>query len=102
VEIDAGEQTRLRVLTERGNQAFEVETQVGHHSNRLIGLEINAIDHHAKRTLQRMIEMNLGASDLATRRLHDLLTEYFSLTPAHSAVRAHAVKGAGALQRIHA
>ncbi len=30
VEIGVGDQTRLRVLTEKGNQAFEVEALVAH------------------------------------------------------------------------
>lgn len=84
VNIGVGDQTRLRVLTEKGNQAFEVGAVVAHRSEQLIGLEINAIDHHAKSTLRRMIEMNLGTPNLATRSLPVLLKANFSASPAPS------------------
>jgi len=84
VGVGVGDQTRLRVLTEKGNQAFEVGAVVAHRSEQLIGLEINAIDHHAKSTLRRMIEMNLGTPNLATRSLPVLLKANFSASPAPS------------------
>jgi len=85
VGIGIGDQTRLRVLTEKGNQAFEVEALVAHRSEQGIGLAINAIDRHAKNTLQRMIEMNLGTPDLALRTLPALLRENFSARTAYPA-----------------
>ena len=85
VGIGIGDQTRLRVLTEKGNQAFEVEALVAHRSGQGIGLAINAIDRHAKNNLQRMIEMNLGTPDLALRTLPALLRENFSARTAYPA-----------------
>jgi hypothetical protein len=82
VEIRVGDRTRLRVLTEKGNQAFEVDTFVVHRSEQGIGLEIDSIDHHAKSTLHRLIEINLGTLDLATRTLPVLLKANFSASPA--------------------
>lgn len=82
VEIKIGDQTRLRVLTEKGNQAFEVGVLVAHRSEQGIGLEINSIDNHAKSILHRLIEMNLGTLDLATRTLPVLLKANFSTSPA--------------------
>jgi hypothetical protein len=83
-EIGVGDQTRLRVLTEKGNQAFEVEALVVHRSEQGIGLEIDAIDHHAKSTLHRLIEMNLGTLDLASRTLPALLKANFSASATQS------------------
>ena len=80
-EIRVGDQTRLRVLTEKGNQAFEVEALVAHRSEQGIGLEISSIDHHAKSRLHRMIENNLGTPDLASRTLPVLLKANFSASP---------------------
>ena len=82
VEINVGDETRLRVLTEKGNQAFEVEALVAHQSEHIVGLEISAMDHHAKGTLRRLIETNLGAPDLASRTLPVLLKANFSASPA--------------------
>ncbi len=79
VEIEVGDQTRLRVLTEKGNQAFEVDAFVVHRSEQGIGLEINVIDHHAKSALRRLIEMNLGTLDLASRTLPVLLEANFRM-----------------------
>ena len=101
-EIGAGDHARLRVLTEKGNQACEVETRVAHRSEQLIGLEINSIDHHAKNTLHRLIEMNLGTLDLASRTLPILLQENCVLSRGLSAGRTHARNGADAPQRVHA
>lgn len=81
-EIRVGDRTRLRVLTEKGNQAFEVETFVVHRSEQRIGLEIDSIDHYAKSTLHRLIETNLGTPDLASRTLPVLLKANFSASPA--------------------
>lgn len=78
VEIRAGDRVRLRVLTEKGNQAFEVDALVAHRSEQGIGLEIESIDRHAKITLYRLIEMNLGTLDLAARELPALLKVKFS------------------------
>jgi hypothetical protein len=93
VEIGIGDQTRLRVLTERGNQAFEVDAVVVHRSEQGIALEINAIDHHALSTLHRLIEMNLGTVDLATRTLPVLLRENFTTSPAQAGNRARSGYG---------
>jgi hypothetical protein len=82
VEIKVGDETRLRVLTEKGNQAFEVEALVAHRSERIVGLEISAIDHHASGTLHRLIETNLGNPDLALRTLPVLLKANVSPGPA--------------------
>jgi hypothetical protein len=87
-EIRVGDQTRLRVLTEKGNQAFEVEALVAHRSDQGIGVEFGCIDHHAKSTLQRLIEMNLGTSDLAARTLPALLDANFCAAPAPPAALA--------------
>ena len=81
-EITVGDKTRLRVLTEKGNQAFEVEALVAHRSEQGIGLEIKSIDHHAKSTLRRLFEANLGTAELASRSLHVLLEANFSADPA--------------------
>jgi hypothetical protein len=81
VKIRVGDQTRLRVLTEKGNQSFEVDALVAHQSNQGIGLEIHSIDRHAKSTLYRLIEMNLGSLDLAARTLSAMLkTNCFVIT----------------------
>ncbi len=88
VEIVVGDQTRLRVLTEKGNQAFEVEALVAHRSEQGVGLEFGCIDHHAKKTLYRLIEMNLGTLDLASRSLPVLLKAN-SRTPAQGRETCH-------------
>lgn len=72
-DIGAGDTLRLRILTERGNQACEVETLVVHRSDGLIGLEIISLDSHARNTLRQLIEMNLGPLELAARTLPVLL-----------------------------
>jgi hypothetical protein len=74
-EIGAGDQARLRVLTEKGNQAFEIDALVAHRLGQFIGLEISAIDHHARSTLRQLIEMNLGTLEPAARTLPALLEE---------------------------
>ena len=84
VETRIGDKTRLRVLTEKGNQAFEVEAFVVHRSEQGIGLEIDSIDEHAKSGLRRLIEMNLGTLDLASRTLPVLLETNFSKSTAPS------------------
>ena len=71
--IEVGDQIRLRLLTEKGNQAFEVEVLVAHRSEELAGLEISAIDRHARRSLHQLIQMNLGTPELASRTLAALL-----------------------------
>jgi hypothetical protein len=81
VEIRVGDETRLRVLTEKGNQAFEAQALVAHRSQRIAGLEISAIDHHAKDTLQRLIGMNPNSQDLASRTLPVLLKENAAANP---------------------
>jgi len=80
-EIRVGDHTRLRVLTEKGNQAFEVEALVAHRSEQGIGVEINSIHYHAKSALHRLIEINLGTLDLASRTLPALLKANFSTSP---------------------
>lgn len=71
--IEVGDRIRLRLLTEKGNQAFEVEALVAHRSEEFAGLEISAIDRHARRTLRQLIQMNLGTPELASRTLAALL-----------------------------
>ncbi len=82
-EIKVGDETRLRVLTQKGNHTFEVEALVAYRSDRSIGLEISAIDHHARSALHRLIEAHLGTLDLAARFLPALLEANFSANPAH-------------------
>ena len=81
VDIKVGDETRLRVLTEKGNQAFEVQALVAHRSEHIVGLEISAIDHHAMGTLHRLIGMNLGTPDLALRTLPVLLKANSAASP---------------------
>ena len=71
--IAVGDQIRLRLLTEKGNQAFEVEALVAHRSEEIAGLEISSIDRHARRSLHQLIQMNLGTPELASRTLATLL-----------------------------
>ena len=78
VGIAIGDQTRLRVLTEKGNQAFEVEAIVAHRSEQGIGLDINSIDHHARNSLRRLVEAKLGTEELASRTLPVLIEANFS------------------------
>ena len=72
-DIYGGDKIRLRVLTQKGNQAFEVEALVAHRAEDIVGLEISTIDRHAKNTLRQLIEMNLGTQELASRTLPALL-----------------------------
>lgn len=78
VEFKIGDQIRLRLLTEKGYQALEAAALVVHRSEQGIGLEIGPIDRHARNTLHRLIEMNLGTADLAARTLPALLRGNFS------------------------
>jgi hypothetical protein len=80
--IEIGDQIRLRLLTEKGNQAFEVEALVAHRSEELVGLEISSIDCHARITLRQLIQMNLGTPELASRTLPALLKANFSSSAA--------------------
>jgi hypothetical protein len=73
VGIAVGDEARLRLLTEKGNQAFELQARVAHRSGLDIGLEFVSIDRHARSTLRRMIEMNLGMPELASRSLPAML-----------------------------
>jgi len=77
VRFGIGDQTRLRLLTQKGNQAFEVDAFVWHRSEQGIGIEFYSIDQYAKRRLRELIEMNLGAMDLASRSLPNLLRQNF-------------------------
>jgi len=95
-EIRVGDQTRLRVLTEKGNQSFEVDAVVVHRSGQGVGLEISSIDHHTQSTLHRLIEMNLGTLDLANRTLPVLLHDNFTASPAHRGNRARSGHGSQA------
>jgi hypothetical protein len=95
VEIRVGDQTRLRVLTEKGNRAFEVEALVAHRSEQLIGVEIGSIDRHALDTLHRLIEMNLGTLDLAARTLPALLREQGEFSREARCPRLPLPQGAG-------
>jgi hypothetical protein len=101
-EIRTGEQTRLRVLTERGNQSFEVEALVAHRSGQFVGLEISSIDQHARDILRQLIEMNLGAPELATRTLPALLDENIAWIPTFAPGQQHAENAAAAPQELHA
>jgi hypothetical protein len=94
-EIGVGDQARLRVLTEKGNQAFEVEAVVVHRSEQGIGLEIKAIDDHAKSSVRRLIETSLGNLDLASRSLPVLLEANFSAYPTGATGRARPGYGSG-------
>ena len=96
LEIGIGDQIRLRVLTEKGNRAFEVDARVAHRSEQGIGLEINSIDRNAKSTLCRLIGMSPGNLDLASRSLPALLKANFSDIPAPAACRAFACDCAAA------
>lgn len=71
--IRRGAVARLRVLTENGNQAFELRTVVAHSSGHGIALEIDAIDRHARDSLQRLLGADRGAPQLASRTLSDLI-----------------------------
>jgi hypothetical protein len=101
-EVGAGDQARLRVLTDKGNQAFEVDALVVHRSGQFLGLEISSIDHHAKGILRQLIEMNLGAVELATRTLPILLQQNIVSTPAFSPAQLHARGAADARLASHA
>jgi hypothetical protein len=81
VEIKVGDKVRLRVLTEKGNQAFEVQALVAHRTERIIGLEISAVDHHAMGTLRRLIGIDSGTPDLASRTLPVLLKSNLRASP---------------------
>lgn len=81
VEVRVGDETRLRVLTEKGNQAFEAEALVAHRSQHIVGLEISAIDHHAAGALQRLIGKDPGSPDLASRTLPVLLQANCAASP---------------------
>lgn len=84
-DIGVGDQARLRVLNDKGNQAFEVDTLVAHRSEQGIGLAINAIDRHAESWVQRLIAGNPGAPALAARTLPALLEANFCANPVHAA-----------------
>ena len=75
VEFGVGDEIRLRVLTEKGNQALEVRARVAHRSCRIVGLEISAVDHHARCSLQRLNGINPGNWGFASRTLPVLLRE---------------------------
>jgi len=80
--IRVGDEARLRVLTDKGNHAFEVDALVAHRSGRLVGLAFNAMDQHAKNTLHRLIGMNLGDPEFAARSLQVLLNANPGAVPA--------------------
>ncbi len=82
VEIGVGDHARLRVLTERGNHAFEIEARVVHRSEQGVGLEIHSVDHHARSSLCRLIEASPGALDVASRSLPVGLKEKSPASPA--------------------
>ncbi|HUX25681.1 MAG TPA: PilZ domain-containing protein [Burkholderiales bacterium] len=88
VEIKPGDRARLRVLTEKGNQAFEAEVLIVHCSELGIGLEIEAIDHHASCGLQRLIGTNSGGADLTARTLPELIEANFCANTAPAVARA--------------
>jgi len=94
-EIKPGDQARLRVLTEKGNQAFEVQARVAHRSQLGVGLEIGAIDQHARNRLQRLIGVNPGAPELAARTLADLVEAHSLAHPAPALSAAQSARGSG-------
>jgi hypothetical protein len=81
-DITLGDRTLLRVLTEKGNQAFEVQALVVHRSGQIVGLEIHCIDRHARSILHRLIETDQGAPNLAARTFPVLLRANLSASPA--------------------
>ncbi|MFA5914576.1 MAG: PilZ domain-containing protein [Burkholderiales bacterium] len=85
VEIQLGDQTRLRVLTAKGNQAFEVRARLAYRSGQNIGLQIDIVDQYAKGSLYRLIGMRPDAADLAARSLPDLIDAGFRADPMPSA-----------------
>ncbi len=85
VDVEVGDQVRLRVLNANGNQAFEVDALVAHSSEQGMGLAINAIDRHARSWVQRLIGGSPGASALAGRTLPALLEANFPANPVHAA-----------------
>lgn len=94
VEIELGEQVRLRVLTERGNQAFEVEARVAHRAEIGIGLEFDTVDQHARRSLQRLIGTDRSAGDPAARTLGDLIEAHCYALLASEALAPRPAQGA--------
>lgn len=85
VDFRVGDQARLRVLNDKGNQAFEVDALVAHRSQHGIGLAIESIDRHARSWVERLIGGNPGAPGLAARTLPALLEENFCANPVHAA-----------------
>jgi hypothetical protein len=85
VDIEVGDQARLRVLNGNGNQAFELDTLVVHRSEQGIGLAVNAIDRHAQSGVQRLIGSGPGAPALAARTLPALLEANFRANPVQAA-----------------
>jgi len=85
VDIKVGDQARLRVLNDKGNQAFELDTLVAHSSEQGIGLAINAIDRHAQSWVQRLIGGRSGAPALAARTFPALLEANFCASPVRAA-----------------
>jgi hypothetical protein len=72
-EIRPGDQAPLRVLTEKGNQAFEVPARVAHRTGSRIALAIGVIDRHTRGSLQRLLGAGSSAPDLASRSLSELI-----------------------------
>ena len=85
VDIEIGAQTRLRVLTQKGNQAFEVHGRLAYRSGRNIGLQIDIVDQYARGSLRRLIGMRPDAADLAARSLPDLIEAGLCADPMPSA-----------------
>ena len=103
VEVGLGEATRLRVLTRRGNQACEVQAVIAYRSERGIGLEIDASEQPAMRSLQRLIGVDLVLGDrLGSRSLADLIEANLgaaALTPAPAVCSAAMGRRAPAIGR---
>lgn len=72
-EIRPGEQAPLRVLTEKGNQAFEVQARVAHRAGSRIALAIDVTDRHTRGLLQHLLGAGANALNLASRSLSELI-----------------------------
>jgi hypothetical protein len=78
VDVVVGDAVRLRVLTPRGNCAFEVDASVAYRAAEYIGLQIASVDAHARSALLRLVEMKHGSAASAARTLPALLEAHRS------------------------
>ena len=80
-EGGVGEPMRLRVLTERGNQACEVQAVIAYRSELGIGLAIDVSERNAMRSLYRQTGGYFALTDrLAERSLAELVEAYLGMT----------------------